>query len=85
MFTFLSWDSLNELLSELVMVALLCVVLFIWAARLRNQDEQRRAAQRPPEAPTAAAARPPEGLVSAVRPQVESDAAEGTPGNDPRS
>jgi hypothetical protein len=86
MFTFLSWDSLNELLSELVMVALLCVALFIWAARMRAQDEQqRRTALRPPgEAPPGPAARPPDGVVSAVRPLVEVDSPEDAPGNDQR-
>jgi hypothetical protein len=84
MFTFLSWDSMGELLSEIGMVLLLCVCLFIWAARVRNQEERRhRAALAPPPA-VPPAARAPEGAVSAVRPLVEEDG-ERAPGNDPRS
>jgi hypothetical protein len=82
MFTFLSWDSLGELLSELGMVLLLCIFLFIWAARVRGQEEQRRAALHPP--PDAPPGRRPEGVVSAVRPLVDEDRAERPAGNDPR-
>jgi hypothetical protein len=81
MFTFLSWDSLGELLSELGMVLLLCVFLFIWAARVRGQEEQRRTGLHPPPEP--AASRAPEGGVSAVRPLVEENRAAHPPGNDP--
>jgi len=82
MFTFLSWDSLGELLSEIGMVLLLCIFLFIWASRLRNQEEQRRAALHPPGAPPTG--RAPEGTVSAVRPLVEEET-ERAPGNDRRA
>jgi hypothetical protein len=83
MFTFLSWDSLGELLSELGMVLLLCVFLFIWAARVRGQEEQRRAALHPPPPPDAAASGAPGGVVSAVRPLVEENRAGRPAGNDP--
>jgi hypothetical protein len=82
MFTFLSWDSLGELLSEIGMVLLLCVFLFIWAARVRRQEDARRATLRSSaEAPVAA---PPPGAVSAARPLV-ADERDPAPGNDPHS
>jgi hypothetical protein len=86
MFTFVSWDSMGELLSEIGMVLLLCVFLFVWAARVRSQEEQRRRAAAAPPAPPASLppARAPEGVVSAVRPLVEGES-ERAPGNDRRS
>ena len=76
---------MGELLSEIGMVLLLCVFLFIWAARVRNQEERRhRATLAPPPPAVPPAARAPEGVVSAVRPLVEGDG-ERAPGNDPRS
>jgi hypothetical protein len=83
MFTFLAWDSIGELLSEIGMVLLLCIFLFIWAARLHGQEEARQATLHPPaDAPPP---RSPDGMVSAVRPLVDVDHAEPTPGNDPHS
>jgi hypothetical protein len=84
MFTFLSWDSMGELLSEIGMVLLLCVFLFIWAARVRNQEERRHRAALAAPPPVPPATRAPEGVVSAVRPLVEEEQ-ERAPGNDPRS
>ncbi len=83
MFTFLAWDSIGELVSEIGMVLLLCIFLFIWAARLHGQEEARRATERPPADPPTT--RSPDGMVSAVRPLIEVDHAEPTPGNDPHS
>ncbi len=83
MFTFISWDSMGELLSEIGMVLLLCIFLFAWAARLHGQEEARRAALPPPADPSPT--RSPDGMVSAVRPLVDVDHSEPASGNDPRS
>lgn len=84
MFTFLSWDSLGELASELGMVLLLCIFLFIWAARLRNQEERRRAALPPPPA-EAPPARPGDSVVAVALPLVDVDRAGRDPESDPQS
>ena len=63
MFTMIGWDSLNELLSELFVILILCILLFIWAARvrLRDMDARRRAATPSdnPAGPEATPAQPP--------------------------
>ena len=44
MFNTINWDTLGDLLSDIVVVGLLCVVLYIWAARVRLRDMREREA-----------------------------------------
>ena len=42
MFNLTNWDTLGEMLLDLLMVLVVCSFLFIWAARVRMRDMQAR-------------------------------------------
>ena len=68
MFNLTNWDTLGEMVLDLLMVLLVCIFLFIWAARVRMRDMQARGEgpvkaapvrHRPPEKQTPPAGAPP--------------------------
>jgi hypothetical protein len=44
MFNTINWDTLGDLLSDVVAIFFLCVFLYIWAARVRMRDIREREA-----------------------------------------
>ena len=76
MFTIVNWDTLSDLLLDLLMVLVLCVFLFLWAARVRMRDMQQR--NEPRIKPGAVRHRPGEAA-----PPTDEPAAPNTPRNEP--
>lgn len=51
MFDIINWDTLGDLFLDLLVVLVLCIFLFIWAARVRMHDMQARGEWPPKPSP----------------------------------
>jgi hypothetical protein len=82
MFNLTNWDTLGEMLLDLLVVLLLCIFLFIWAARVRMRDMQARGAGPVKTAPVRH--RPPPKSASPGAPPPTEPPLEGAARNDSR-
>jgi hypothetical protein len=82
MFNLTNWDTLGELFLDLLVVLVLCIFLFIWAARVRARDVRARGEEpvkaapvrhRPPQTPAPPAAPAPPATESPLEGAARND------------